>query len=106
MSEKSIMKLAIMHPYFFPYLGYFQLIDAVDRFVFYDDVSFIKNGWISKNRILGDGAPIYFTVPLVKKSSNIKINQTVIHQDLFPTWRRKFLKTSAAATAITTKAKA
>jgi len=88
-----MMKLAIMQPYFFPYLGYFQLIDAVDRFVFYDDVSFIKNGWINRNRILVDGAPIYFTVPLVKKSSNNKINQTKIHQGLFPIWRRKFLKT-------------
>ena len=86
------MKIAMNQPYFFPYLGYFQLIDAVDRFVFYDDVNFIKHGWINRNRILVGGAPIYFTVPLEKISSNKKINQTMIHQSLFPIWREKFLK--------------
>ena len=42
------MKLAIMQPYFFPYLGYFQLLRAVDKFVIYDDVNFIKRGWIHR----------------------------------------------------------
>lgn len=58
------MKLAIMQPYLFPYLGYFQLIHAADKFVFYDDVNFIKNGWINRNRLLLGGKPHYFTVPL------------------------------------------
>ena len=62
------MKLAIMQPYLFPYLGYFQLVDAVDRFVFYDDVNFIKNGWINRNRLLLNGEPHYFTVPLAGAS--------------------------------------
>ena len=51
----DVMKLAIMQPYLFPYIGYFQLAAEVDKFVFYDDVNFIKNGWINRNRmVLGD----------------------------------------------------
>ena len=45
------MKVAIMQPYLFPYIGYFQLIAAVDKFVVYDDVNFIKGGWINRNNI-------------------------------------------------------
>jgi hypothetical protein len=63
------VKLGIMQPYFFPYLGYFQLIHAVDRFVIYDDVAFIKQGWVNRNRILIDGQPSYLTVPLKHASS-------------------------------------
>lgn len=48
------MKLAIMQPYFFPYIGYWQLISAVDTFVIYDDVSYIKQGWINRNNIIDD----------------------------------------------------
>ena len=58
------MELAIMQPYFFPYAGYFQLVKAVDKFIFYDDVNFIKNGWINRNRILLGNHPAYFTVQL------------------------------------------
>ncbi len=46
------MKIAIMQPYFFPYIGYFQLINSVDRFILFDDVQYIRHGWISRNRIL------------------------------------------------------
>ena len=46
------MKVAMMQPYLFPYLGYFQLVNAVDVFVFADDVNFIKGGFINRNRIL------------------------------------------------------
>ncbi|MET0385503.1 MAG: WbqC family protein, partial [Polyangiales bacterium] len=57
------MRLAIMQPYFFPYQGYFQLLAAVDKFVLYDDVAFIKNGWINRNRILSAAGVEYITVP-------------------------------------------
>lgn len=63
------MKMAIMQPYFFPYIGYFQLINSVDRFIFYDDVNFIKNGWINRNRILLNNQPHYITVQLNGASS-------------------------------------
>lgn len=69
------MKLAIMQPYFFPYIGYFQLINAVDKFVFYDDVNFIKNGWINRNRILVNSTPTYITVQLKDASPFKLINQ-------------------------------
>ena len=53
-----------MQPYFFPYIGYFQLMHAVDTFVFYDDVQFIKNGWINRNRILVGDRPSWLTLPV------------------------------------------
>jgi len=68
------MKLAIMQPYFFPYIGYFQLINAVDKFIFYDDVNYIKRGWINRNRILVNGAAKLITVPCEKASQNKLIN--------------------------------
>ncbi len=58
------MRLAIMQPYLFPYVGYFQLASAVDRFVFFDDVQYIQRGWINRNRFPIDGEPHYFTVPV------------------------------------------
>lgn len=68
------MKIAIMQPYFFPYLGYFQLIKAVDQFVFYDDVNFINRGWINRNRVLVGGNAAYITLSLEKASQNKKIH--------------------------------
>ncbi|HAP16296.1 MAG TPA: hypothetical protein DCR38_00890, partial [Butyricimonas virosa] len=56
------MTLAVMQPYFLPYIGYFQLIKAVDKFVVYDDVNFIKRGWINRNNILVNGKAQLFTI--------------------------------------------
>lgn len=58
------MKIAIMQPYFLPYIGYFQLINAVDEFVIYDNIEFTKKGWINRNRILVNGRDAYITLPL------------------------------------------
>ncbi|HOW26143.1 MAG TPA: WbqC family protein [Bacteroidales bacterium] len=69
------MKLGIMQPYFLPYLGYFQLINAVDRYVIYDDANYIKQGWINRNRILLDGEPFMFSLQLSGASSFKKINE-------------------------------
>lgn len=80
-----------MQPYLFPYLGYFQLIHAVDHFVFYDDVQFIKSGWINRNRILHAGKELLFTMPLDGSQTGQEI------RDVFPTkldnWSRKFHRT-------------
>jgi hypothetical protein len=73
------MKLAIMQPYFLPYIGYFQLIHAVDRFVIYDDVQFIKRGWINRNRMLNQGSDHMFTIPLAKAPRDQLINQRTIN---------------------------
>ena len=86
-------KVAIMQPYIFPYLGYFQLIESVDKFVFYDDVNFIKQGWINRNSILQNGNPITFTIPLKKASSYSKINEVEINLALYQKWENKFWKT-------------
>lgn len=67
--------IAIMQPYFFPYIGYFQLINAVETFVLYDDVNFIKGGWINRNRILLNSEAHIFNITCKKISSFSKINQ-------------------------------
>jgi hypothetical protein len=87
------MKLGIMQPYIFPYIGYFQLIHAVNKFIFYDDVNFIKQGWINRNRILSNNAELLFSVPLEQISSYNRINETKISNSLYTKWQSKFLKT-------------
>ncbi|UOK43778.1 MULTISPECIES: WbqC family protein [Flavobacterium] len=87
------MHLAIMQPYLFPYIGYFQLINAVDKFVMYDDVNFIKQGWINRNRVMVQGQPFMFTVPLINQSSFLKINEICINHNLYSIWKNKFLIT-------------
>ena len=74
-------KIAIMQPYLFPYIGYLNLINSCDKFVFYDDVNFIKKGWINKNYILYNNEPYKFTIPLKKISQNKKINETLIFKE-------------------------
>ena len=86
--------LGIMQPYLFPYLGYFQLLHAVDQFVVYDDVAFIKQGWINRNRILINGRPSYVTVPVKHASSFALIQETVVDGDgQNARWVEKTLKT-------------
>lgn len=75
------MKVGIMQPYFFPYIGYWQLINAVDKYVIYDDVNFIKRGWIHRNRILFEGKPKYFNLPLLGASQNKLINQIKLNPE-------------------------
>lgn len=83
-----MMKVAIMQPYLFPYIGYFQLIHAVDAFVIYDDVNFIKGGWINRNFILSQGEKTRITLQLLGASSNQLINQIQIGNN-----RHKLFKT-------------
>ena len=68
----------IMQPYIFPYIGYFQLINAVDKFVVYDDVAFINKGWINRNNVLVGGKASMFTIPLVGASQNRLIREIEI----------------------------
>ncbi len=86
------MKIAIMQPYIFPYIGYFQLIYEADVFVFYDDVNFIKQGWINRNRILLEGKEYVFTLPLNNASSFNTIKETKVDRKNFNKWKIKFLK--------------
>lgn len=69
------MILGANQPYFIPYIGYWQLINAVDIFVIADDYNYIKNGWISRNRILSNGLIQYFNIEIKHASQNKKINE-------------------------------
>lgn len=85
------MKVAIMQPYFFPYIGYYQLIKAVNRYVIYDNVNFIKRGWINRNLILLNGEPKMINLNLKNASQNRYINELEISED--ENCRYKLLKT-------------
>jgi len=82
-----------MQPYLFPYIGYFQLVKLVDKFVIYDDVNFIKQGWINRNNILVQGNALLFTLPVSNQSSFLKINEVLINDKLYGSWKVKFLRT-------------
>jgi len=82
--------IAIMQPYFFPYIGYWQLISAVDRFVIFDDVNYIVGGWVNRNRLLINSKPSYITVPLQHASPNKHICDTLVVSSSI--WRDKLTK--------------
>lgn len=82
------MKVAIMQPYFFPYIGYFSLIKVVDLFIFYDDVNYIKGGWVNRNRILINSEAKYLTLNVKNGSPNKLINEIEFDDN-----RQKLLKT-------------
>lgn len=75
------MKIGIMQPYFVPYIGYWQLMNAVDKYVIYDDVNYIKGGWINRNRILLNGQPFYFNIQTNGASPNKIINEVEINNN-------------------------
>jgi hypothetical protein len=74
------MKLAIMQPYAFPYLGYFQLINAVDLFVLYDDAAFIKQGWINRNVLGARHGPQRFTLPVCRPRLGQPISEITLYR--------------------------
>ena len=82
-----------MQPYIFPYIGYFQLINSVDKFIVYDDVNYIKQSWINRNLILVNGKAFRFSVPLHDQSSFEKINKTFLSEKNYSPWANKFLQT-------------
>jgi hypothetical protein len=86
----KIMKFAVMQPYFMPYIGYFQLMSAVDKFVVYDNIEFTKKGWMNRNRIMVNGEPQYFTVNLEKGSDYAMVNERKV-SPVFVKERRKTL---------------
>jgi hypothetical protein len=84
-----------MQPYYLPYLGYFQLVAAVDRFIIYDDVQFINRGWINRNRITGQNKDwSYFNVQLRDASQTKAIFEVGVEPN--DKWRRKALATLRA----------
>lgn len=77
------MKLAIMQPYFFPYLGYFQLINSVDVFVVYDNVQYTKKGWFSRNQLFFNNKVEYFSISIVKDSDYLDVFERTISTNYF-----------------------
>ena len=86
------MKIGIMQPYFMPYIGYWQLIKEVDLYVIFDDVNYIKKGWINRNNILVNDQKHLFTISLQGASQNKLINEIAISDDFI-----KFKKTLCMA---------
>jgi len=78
------MKIAIMQPYFLPYIGYWQLMNAVDQFVVYDNIEYTKKGWINRNRLLQNSAPEIFTVPVARAPDNLHVVQREIAETYNP----------------------
>jgi WbqC-like protein family len=72
--------VAVMQPYFFPYLGYFQLLAHVDVFVVYDDTQYVKRSWINRNRILENGVAAYLTLPVIAGSHRQLICEKRLHE--------------------------
>jgi hypothetical protein len=70
--------VGIMQPYFLPYIGYWQLLAACDRFVLYDNIEYTKKGWINRNRFLQHGEPAYFTISLKNESDYLNVAQRSI----------------------------
>lgn len=75
------MTVGIMQPYFLPYIGYWQLINAVDKYVIYDDVNFINKSWINRNNILLNGNKHQINLLLTEASQNKLINQVAIQDN-------------------------
>lgn len=80
-NKQTGKKVAIMQPYFFPYVGYFQLINAVDAFILYDNIKYTKKGWINRNRILNHGSDAVFSLPLKKASDALDIRDRELATD-------------------------
>jgi hypothetical protein len=74
------MKLAVMQPYFLPYIGYFQLIAAADKFVVYDNIEYTKRGWINRNRMLQTGRDLLFSLPLKSDSDYLDVRDRELSQ--------------------------
>ncbi len=70
-----------MQPYFFPYIGYFQLLRAADMFVVYDNIKYTKKGWINRNRYLRQGQAADFTVPIKGDSDFLDVRQRELAPD-------------------------
>ena len=86
------MKLGIMQPYFFPYIGYFQLINVVDTFVIYDNIEFSKRGWFRRNRILVNGQDTWISLPIKHDSDYLNVNERFLAEN-YQEKKMKLLRT-------------
>jgi hypothetical protein len=90
------MKVAVMQPYFLPYIGYFQLMKHVDQYVIYDNIQFTKKGWIHRNRFLQNGKDELFTLPILKDSDFLDIRDRKLADEFLDLNKRQLRKIEAA----------
>lgn len=74
-------KLAIMQPYFLPYIGYWQLLNSVDEFIIYDNIQYTKKGWFNRNRYLKNGKDDVFSIPLKKDNDFLNVDKRIISNE-------------------------
>ena len=75
------MKIGIIQPYFLPYIGYFALINAVEKFIYLDDVQYMRRGWVNRNRMKIVNKWQYFSIPIKKTALTSNINEIYITDD-------------------------
>ena len=84
------MKVAVMQPYFLPYIGYWQLVNAVHKFIVYDNIQFTKSSWIRRNRILVNGQAKMIALPVKKDSDYLDVRERYL-AETFPKIKKKIL---------------
>jgi hypothetical protein len=83
-SSERGRSVAIMQPYFLPYIGYFQLMAVADTFVVYDTIKYTKKGWINRNRHLRDGGAETFSLPLRQATDDATVDQRTVAPEFDP----------------------
>ena len=84
------MKISVMQPYFFPYLGYFSLIQDSDVFVVLDNVQYVRRGWMNRNRVIGKNqSPVYFHLSTIKAPQKTMTRQIKIDHNR--EWKKTLL---------------
>jgi hypothetical protein len=89
--ERDPMRIALMQPYFFPYLGHFDLLNMVDEWIVFDTAQYMRSHWMNRNRILHPaGGWEYITVPVRKHPTNTPGHQVEIAMAI--DWRNRILR--------------
>ena len=80
------MRVVVLQPTYLPWMGYFDMMDEADIFVFYDDVQFSVQSWQQRNKIKTAQGWTWLTVPVVRQFGSL-INDTRINNN--SNWNKK-----------------
>ena len=83
------MKLAILHPCFFPFEGYYKIVEEADHVIFLDDMVFTSKDWLNKTILDISGKPYFFRIPIKKEDNVIQLTNSV---SCSKKWKKKFLR--------------
>lgn len=91
MSDTAVAarRVAVLQSNYLPWKGYFDIINDVDLFVFYDDVQFTKNDWRNRNKIKSLNGPEWFSIPVGQASDRLVCEVEIPAS----TWQIKHWKT-------------